>query len=79
MNYNEWKEFKHVLRFFVMSVMYWYINNTRRITTYMYVVIVYHVLFSLLNGRQERDQVRSRRRAHADDNDEWNESVVDDF
>ena len=73
MNYNEWKEFKHVLRFFVMSVMY--INN--RITTY--VVIVYHVLFSLLNGRQERDQVRSRRRAHADDNDEWNESVVDDF
>ena len=36
-------------------------------------------ILSLLNGCQERDQVRSRRRAHADDDDERNEGVMNDF
>ncbi len=36
-------------------------------------------ILSLLNGCQERDQVWSRRRAHADDDDERNEGVMNDF
>jgi len=36
-------------------------------------------ILSLLNGCQERDQVRSRRRAHADYDDEWNEGVMEDL